>query len=126
MTEEEVSNWVREAYQSAVAHIASLGVVTESVAETESRYLAPYIALWKLKSNNNEWFWVTSGEIPNDYIRAESAKDARAAMHSFSLRWQLKAENLRNAEEDNQKEAGDLERSAEMMYQAYEESALWQ
>ena len=126
LTEEEVANWVREAYQAAISHLAVAGIVTEAVSDTESRYLAPYIAVWKLKSNQNEWFWVTSGDVPTDHMRADSATDARQAIQNFSLRWQLKAENIRNAGESDTADAKKFESSAEMMYQAYEEQSLWQ
>lgn len=98
MTQAEHDTWVREQFQRANAHLAENGVLFESVVVEASRYLAPYVAVWKIKSQQGKFFWVLSGDLPADYVPFDVAPDARGALRHFSLSWQLKAENIMQAQ----------------------------
>ena len=74
-------------------HTSPASVVVEA-----SRYLAPYVAVWKIKSQQGKFFWVLSGDLPADYVPFDVAPDARGALRHFSLSWQLKAENIMQAQ----------------------------
>lgn len=129
LTEDEIIAWSKEAYQRATGFLAEKGVVTETVSMENSRYLAPVIAIWKLKSTDGKWFWVICGDVPTDLLTEESADDPRSAVRAFSMRWQLQAENIRaNSEADKtQLEfAALLQGRAEGLYQLFENETLWQ
>ena len=98
MTQAEHDTWVREQFQRANTHLAENGVLFESVVVEASRYLAPYVAVWKIKSQQGKFFWVLSGDLPADYVPFDVALDARGALRHFSLSWQLKAENIMQAQ----------------------------
>ena len=57
-SEAQLSEWVREQYQRANKHLAEQGVLFESVATEECRYLAPVVAVWKIKSTEGKYYWV--------------------------------------------------------------------
>ena len=128
LTEEEIIAWSREAYQKATAYLAQKGIVTETVSMEHSRYLAPLVAVWKVKTNENKWLWVLSGDLPTDFITESAAATAREAMKSFSFKWQMDSEKILAADEfgaDKQEFAKVLRNRAERLYEICEAEDLW-
>lgn len=128
MTQAEHDQWVREQFQRANKHLAENGVLFDSVVVEESRYLAPYVAVWKIKSQQGKYFWVLSGDLPVDYIPFDTAEDVRSALKHFSLSWQLKAENIistNGIDETQQNYAKLLADRAISLYQLSEKQELW-
>ncbi|WDE02863.1 DUF4826 family protein [Thalassomonas viridans] len=126
MNEEQQSQWVRTQYQAATKYLADKGLVTDSVAMEESRYLVPVVAVWKLKLLDGTKAWVISGDLPTDHSSADVAPDARDALRHFSLKWQLQAENLFKAGAAEQNKFAELLVSrAEGLYRLYEDEKLW-
>jgi len=128
MTQAEHDQWVREQFQRANKHLAENGVLFDSVVVEESRYLAPYVAVWKIKSQQGKYFWVLSGDLPADYIPFDTAEDVRNALKHFSLSWQLKAENIistNGIDETQQNYAKLLADRAISLYQLSEKQELW-
>lgn len=128
VSEQQLQEWVREQFQVANKYMAEKGLMPQRVLETQSRYLAPNIAVWKMMDTNGEMYWVISGEVPTDHIAADAAPDAREAMRSFSLRWQLKAEQiLQTQTQDNTQRqfAHMLVTRAEGLYQIFDDEKLW-
>lgn len=128
MTQAEHDQWVREQFQRANKHLAENGVLFDSVVVEESRYLAPYVAVWKIKSQQGKYFWVISGDLPADYIPFDTAPDVRGALKHFSLSWQLKAENIHatnGIDETQQNYAKLLADRAISLYQLSEKQDLW-
>jgi len=127
MTEEQQQQWIREQYQVATKYLAEKGIVTDSVKAEDSRYLVPLLALWKLTSLKGEKFWVLCGDLPSDHSSIDVAPDAREALRHFSLKWQMQAENLLQANSKEQTDFANLLVSrAEGLYKLYEDDALWQ
>ncbi|TKB43757.1 DUF4826 family protein [Thalassotalea mangrovi] len=127
MTEENRSAWVREQYQKATKYMAEKGLVVESVATEESRYVAPLVAVWKLQAMDKQSYWVISGDLPADHIPVANAVDGREALRNFSMKWQLQAQNLMaNAADNTQVEFANLLVSrAEGLYQMFDNEKLW-
>ena len=52
--------WIREQFQKANRFMAEKGVIPSKVHDKESRYLAPYMAVWKMESKQptKKTFWV--------------------------------------------------------------------
>lgn len=128
MTQAEHDQWVREQFQRANQHLAENGILFDSVVVEASRYLAPYVAVWKIKSQQGQYFWVLSGDLPVDYIPFSTAVDVRSALKHFSLSWQLKAENILSAQgldETQENYAKLLADRAISLYQLSEKKELW-
>lgn len=128
LTEEEISNWSREAYKKATSFLGEKGVVAESVSMEQSRYLAPLLAVWKIKATDKKWFWVISGDLPTDVLPEESAKTAREAIKSFSYKWQLDSEKVLAGQMPTahpEQFAGLLQNRAENLFEISENEALW-
>lgn len=129
-TDTEHENWVREQFQKASKHLASKGILPDKVIVAESRYLQPWVALWKLTSKGPKTatYWVISGDLPVDHAEVGAAPNPREAIRHFALSWQLKAENLlQQAGNDNDKRsfAQLLIGRAEGLYKLYDNEPLW-
>ncbi|PKG84359.1 DUF4826 domain-containing protein [Colwellia sp. 75C3] len=127
MTEEEQQQWVKKQYQIATKYLAEKGIVTNSVTVEESRYLVPLLALWKLTAMDGKKFWVLCGDLPSDHSSVDVAPNAREALRHFALKWQMQAENLLQAENEEQKNFAQLLIGrAEGLYKLYDDESLWQ
>ena len=129
MNPEQLSTWVREQYQKANKYLAENGILFESVSTEESRYLAPYVAIWKIKSIEGKNYWVISGDVPADVIPYETEKNAQNTLRAFSMRWQLKAEQILQSNTDDQTQkdfAQLLINKAENVYQLFANDKNWQ
>lgn len=126
-TQEQLTEWVRHHFQRANKHLAENGIMFDSVVTEESRYLAPYVAIWKIKSNKDQYYWVISGDVPADYLHSDTAPNAREAMRHFSLTWQMKADALKqgNADKANLELADYMIKRAEILYQVQEDDNFW-
>lgn len=126
-TEEQRNQWVREQYQKATKYLAEKGFVTESVATLDSRYLVPVVAVWKLQTIKKENVWVISGDLPCDHISVSAAENVREAIRNFSMKWQMQAQNILAAANDETqvKFAEFLVSRAEGLYQIFENEKLW-
>lgn len=134
MTPEENEAWVRRFYEKSAEYLASKGVVAESFILGESRYLIPLVIVWKIvgtdgtKKSKKQNYWVITGEVPTDHIVESGAKDARDALRAFSLRWQLKADQIlqmENPTEDQTNFANLLIDRAGGIYDLFGSDTLW-
>jgi len=129
MTEEETQEWVRLQFQRANLHLAEQGIVMESVAVAESRYLPPLIAVWKIHGLNKTVVWAISGDVPVDYLPLAVAANAREAIRHFSYRWQMKAQQIIDNGVSDQTSADYVQLlvgRANMLYDLAESETLWQ
>jgi len=126
MTEEQQQQWIREQYQLATKYLAEKGIVTNSVNAEDSRHLVPLLALWKLTALDGKKFWVLCGDLPSDHSSFDVAPNAREAIRHFSLKWQMQAENLLQANTDEQNDfANLLIGRADGLYKLYDDESLW-
>ncbi len=128
LTEQEREAWVREQYQTATKFLANKGLVTDSVTVEASRYIAPLVAIWKLKTIDGSWYWVICGDLPTDSIDLNMAENAKEAIRHFSMKWQLQAENILKNEEATAEQSSYaklLVGRAEGLYQLVNQEQLW-
>lgn len=128
MTQEQREAWVKAQFQRANKHLAENGVLFHSVVVEESRYLVPFVAVWKLRALDDNYYWVMSGDLPADYTLYANAPNAREAIKYFSMQWQLKAENIRQSgtQDKTQLEFAELlQARAENLYNMQAAEHLW-
>lgn len=124
-----LSTWVREQFQRANKHLAERGILFESVVTEESRYLAPYAAVWRIRAQDKKSYWVVSGDLPADAVPLEAAETAREAMKRFSYAWQMQAENITRSGTNDQAQldfAALLIKKANMLYELSVDKKIWQ
>lgn len=123
--------WVRTQFQKANRFLAEKGVIPSKVLTDESRYLAPYVAIWKMESKrpSSKTFWVMSGDLPSDFVDVKVAATARDAVRHFSMMWQMQAENLVRSgatrDATQAKFAQLLVSRAESLYRIHNDEKLW-
>lgn len=129
LTDEQRAAWVRTQFQKANEYLATKGIIPDNVAVSESRYLPPLVAIWKLNTRDAKSFWVISGDLPTDHMPLSAAPNAREAIRSFALHWQLKAEQIAQAGFSDQTQvdfANLLVNRAEGLYDLFDNEQLWQ
>lgn len=124
--------WVRTQFQKANRFLAEKGVIPSKVLADESRYLAPYLAIWKMESKRptTKTYWVMSGDLPSDFVDVKVATTARDAVRHFSMMWQMQAENLIRSgatrrDATQAKFAQLLVSRAESLYRMHNDEKLW-
>lgn len=128
----ERQDWVRAQFQKANQYLASKGIMPNNVMINSSRYLAPVMAVWKMRAVEagvERDYWVITGEVPTDHIDGSAAANARDVVRYFSLTWQMRAEQLRplaQTDETQRRFADMLVQRATELYQLYEKDDLWQ
>lgn len=123
------ADWVREQFQKANEYLASKGIIPDNVAVNESRYLPPFVAIWKLNTRDRKSYWVISGDLPTDHMAISAAPDAREAVRTFSLHWQLKAQQIIDAgikDKTQHDFANLLINRAHNLYDMFDNESLWQ
>jgi hypothetical protein len=127
--QEQANNeWVRTQFQKANQYLAEKGILPDTIAVSESRYLTPILAVWKMTAQNRQQYWVISGDLPTDHLPLSAAKDAREAVRAFSLNWQLKAEQIMNSGALDQTKvdfANLLVQRAHGLYELFDKEELW-
>lgn len=128
--EQKMQDWAKEQFRKANQYLAQEGILFDSVIMEECRYLAPFLAIWKIKALDKQVYWVITGDLPADLTLAENAPSAREAIKFFSMRWQLKAENLEQNSQNPDAEQIEfikiLRNRAESMYALQQNDKLWQ
>jgi len=127
--EQARAEWVRAQFQKANEYLASKGIIPDNVAASESRYLPPYMAVWKLNTKDKQSYWVISGDLPTDHMAFAAAPNARDAVRAFSMHWQLKAQQIIDAgiqDKTQQDFANLLINRAHNLYDMFSEDQLWQ
>jgi len=126
MTQEQQQAWIREQYLKATKYLANKGLVTESVADTESRYLVPLMAVWKINLLDKTKVWVISGDLPTDHLVLEEKESARNVIRHFSFKWQIQADTLLHSDDKEKVTYGELlVNKAEGLYQLFAKEDLW-
>lgn len=130
LTEEEHNKWVREQFQTANAYLAEQGLISERILTKDSRYLAPFVALWKFTIKGiEETVWAVTGDFPTDHIDTKIADNPRDALRYFCYRWQMRADKIIERgtakTEEEQESAQRLIKAAESVFPLTESKELW-
>jgi hypothetical protein len=87
----EEERWCEECRAVAVRYFKETGVAHGEIGEWPACHLAPYISIWAIESKKAPgWvgWWAIAGDIPTDYISAETIKHPRDAMRRFGEHWE--------------------------------------
>ena len=128
MDDVQVSEWVRAQFQKANLFLAEKGIVMDTVAVQDSRYLPPLVAIWKINALDRQSYWVISGDLPTDHLAIKAAANAREALRAFSLRWQMQAQQLIDAGLPDQTSAEYVKLlidRAHSLYDFFENEQIW-
>ena len=128
--------WTRQEHGKVLEYASRNTLDLSRINQNDSVILPPLIAVWSIESkSHSKGFWIITGDLPSDHIVGENAQNARDAIKHFSLRWQLKAENIlieleqNHTEEDSNNTkrqfAEILISKADGLYKCSERDDLW-
>lgn len=114
------AQWLTERRAEITHYLQREGVEFGQVKEEPAWWVAPYVSIWAIESKNNPdsvGWWGISGDLPNDYVSANKAKDPREAMIAIASLWQEASQYMARGEKhptfiigngDNDKELASL------------------
>lgn len=82
--------WCDERRGEVAAYLRNEGVSHGRIGEWPAWHVAPYVSIWAIESAARpEWvgWWVICGDLPTDYVSADTIKHPRDAMRAISKRW---------------------------------------
>ena len=90
-------HWCSERQAEVVAYLQRERVAHGRIGEWPAWHIAPYVSIWAIESKSNPgWvgWWAVCGDLPTDYVSAESIKHPRDAIRAISVRWLSPAESM--------------------------------
>lgn len=93
--------WCNSRREEVIEYLQAQQVIHGAVGEWPAWHVAPYVSIWAIESKINPgWigWWVISGDLPTDYISADSIKHPREALLAFSNRWREMASYMERGE----------------------------
>lgn len=82
--------WCKEQYFAVAEYLKEQALDLGRIDPEPSFFVAPYVSLWGVCSSSNPGvlaWWVIIGDLPTDYISAETIKDPQAALLAIGQRW---------------------------------------
>jgi len=82
--------WCKERRAEVAEYLKREHVVHGRIGEWPAWHVTPYVSIWAIESVKcPEWvgWWVICGDLPTDYVSAETIKHPREAMRSIAERW---------------------------------------
>jgi hypothetical protein len=82
--------WCLERQSDVSEHLKRDGVVHGCIGEWPAWHVAPYVSLWAIESIKRPGeigWWAICGDLPTDYISADSIHHPRDAMRAIASRW---------------------------------------
>jgi len=79
--------WCEERRAEVAAYLKAEGVSHGRIGEWPEWHVAPYASIWAIESAARpEWvgWWVICGDLPTDYVSADTIKHPRDAMLAIS------------------------------------------
>lgn len=128
--------WCAEARASVVSYLSREGVAHGRVGEWPAWHVVPYASIWAIESAtrpDHVGWWVISGDLPTDYVSAESIKHPRTAMAAVAERWSRYVAGVRAGSPPEDLRVGDgskelvdlLEKRASILARWARDDSVW-
>ena len=101
---ETEARWCAERRAEVEDYLNREGVERGEIGEWPAWHVAPYVSIWAIESRKQPgWvgWWVIAGDLPTDYISADTVeRHPRAALRAIAERWLEHAELMARGEAD--------------------------
>ncbi len=90
--------WCGECHRIVIEYLAKEGLDHGEVGSWPAWHVAPYVSIWAVESllaPGYVGWWAICGDLPSDYLSAETIKHPRKAMLAFADTWKDVAEYMR-------------------------------
>src|SRR5215813_1590246 len=111
------SKWFAERREEVSKYLQREGVRHGRIRMVPAWYLAPYVSVWAVESIDNSGsigWWAISGDMPNDYVSAEEARDPREAVRAIASLWKEAAQYIARGERHPTFSIGSGDQDAEL------------
>lgn len=95
--------WCEERREEVAAYLQREGVEHGCIGEWPAWHVAPYVSVWAIegkKSPGCVGWWCICGDLPTDYVSAETIKYPREAVRSIAEEWRRLARLMVDGQED--------------------------
>jgi hypothetical protein len=94
------ATWLAEQRAAVQHYLARERVPGVTVAPEPSWLLPPYVAIWPVLGTRSgeRSYWAISGDLPTDFLSADTVPDARRALAAFAERWRALAAYMERGE----------------------------
>ena len=133
------ARWCAERREEVAAYLQREGLTHGQIGADPAWHVAPYVSVWAIESlaaPGKVGWWAISGDLPNDYVSGDSAKDPREAVRAIALLWQEAADCMSRDEahptlrigsgQRDQELAPLLASRAEMLLEWVDDAELWE
>jgi hypothetical protein len=87
--------WCRDRRAEVAAYLRRESVNHGRIGEWPAWHVAPYVSIWAIesaKAPDSVGWWVICGDLPTDYVSAQTLKHPREAMRAIARRWHEQAD----------------------------------
>lgn len=109
--------WCEEQQTQVIEYLQSQEVKHGRIGEWPAWHIAPYVSIWAIESAvRPEWvgWWVICGDLPTDYVSADTIKHPRDAMRAIAQRWIEASDYMKRGEPHPSIRIGGTENQAEL------------
>jgi len=95
------AQWCAERRAEVTAYLQRERVDHGRVGEQPAWHIAPSVSVWAIESKKSPgWVggWVICGNLPTDYVSAETIKHPRDAVRAIAQEWREQARLMANAD----------------------------
>ncbi len=131
--------WCEDRRADVVEYLAGQKVAHGRVGDWPAWHLAPYVSVWAIESGKRPgWvgWWAIAGDLPTDYVSAETIKHPRTAIRAFGERWDEVAGHMlqgkphpmiRFGDRESWPQLGDLlQKRAKLLISFAEDESIWE
>lgn len=131
--------WCDKCRVDVADYLKQEGVTHGRIGDWPAWHIAPYVSIWAVESAKRpEWigWWVICGELPTDYVSADSIKHPRDAVRAIAGRWREVSNYMNRGEKhptmnigapDTWPELGPLLLSrAQLLVKWVEDDSVWE
>ena len=94
--------WLIERRKEVGEYLKNEGVTHGAIAAEPAWQVSPYVSVWAIESVESPGsvgWWAISGDMPNDYVSADRAKNPREAVEAIATLWKEAAVYMARGEQ---------------------------
>ncbi|WP_078059512.1 DUF4826 family protein [Xanthomonas massiliensis] len=91
------AQWLAERREEIRKYLRGEGIPHGSVGDVPAWHVSPYVSVWAVESFAKPGligWWAICGDLPNDYVSANEAKNPREAVRAIASIWQEAAQYM--------------------------------
>jgi Domain of unknown function (DUF4826) len=95
------ARWCAERRHEVAEYLQGEGFVLARIGDEPAWHVAPHVSVWAIESHSERGsvgWWAISGDMPNDYVSAQTVKSPREAVRAIATLWKEASEYMSRGE----------------------------